>query len=90
MLVMSNYVLSGEVIERQFYIMLWERFEEGCENELAKRCSELVSKFENSKITCEILKQQDIVRLCNLINNPAYVHLEDSSFEASIPLFVGN
>ena len=31
-------------------------------------------------------KQQDIVRLCNLVNNPAYVHLEDAGFEAAIPI----
>ena len=86
MLVMSNYALSGEVVERQFYIMIWEQYEEGCEREISKRCYELSSKFEGSGISCEILKQQDIVRLCNLINNPAYTHMEDSSFEAAIPL----
>ena len=24
--------------------------------------------------------------LCNLVNNPSYVHLEDSEFESAIPL----
>lgn len=87
MFVMSNYALSGDVVERQFYIMIWERCEEGIEREIAKRCYELSSKFEGCGISCEILKQQDIVRLCNLVNNPAYSHIEDSSFNASIPLF---
>lgn len=86
MLVMSNYALSGEVVERQFYIMIWDKFEDGCEREISKRCYELASRFENSGISCEILKQQDIVRFCNLINNPAYTHIEDTSFEAAIPL----
>lgn len=27
-----------------------------------------------------------IVRLCNLVNNPAYVHLEDSGINAAIPI----
>lgn len=86
MLVMSNYALSGEVVERQFYIMIWEQYEEGCERDISKRCCELSSKFESSGISCEILKQQDIIKLCNLVNNPAYTHIEDSSFEASIPV----
>ena len=30
--------------------------------------------------------EQDIVRLCNLVNNPAYVHLEDSGINAAIPI----
>jgi hypothetical protein len=32
------------------------------------------------------LNQQEIVRLCNLVNNPAYSHIEDTSFNAAIPL----
>ncbi|MFQ9979640.1 hypothetical protein [Clostridium cadaveris] len=87
MLVMSNYALSGEVVERQFYIMLWERYEEDIEREISKRCYEFKSKLESGNIQCEILKQQDIVRLCNLVNNPAYTNIEDSEFEATIPIF---
>lgn len=86
MLVMSNYALSGDVVERQFYIMLWEKYEDGVERDLSKRCYEFVSKFESGSIGCEILKEQDIVRLCNLVNNPAYSNIEDSEFKATIPL----
>jgi len=86
MLVMGNYALSGEVVERQFYIMLWEQYENSVERDISKRCYEFVSKFESSNIRCEILKQNDIVKLCNLINNPAYSNIEDSEFEATIPL----
>ena len=87
MFFISNYALSGDVVERQFYIMIWERYEEGIEREISKRCYELSSKFEGCGISCEILNQQDIVRLCNLVNNPAYSHIEDTSCNASIPLF---
>ena len=86
MFVMSNYALSGDVVERQFYIMIWEQCEEGIERELSKRCCELSSRFEGCGIPCEILNQQDIVRLCNLVNNPAYSHIEDTGFDAAIPL----
>ena len=87
MFVMSNYALSGDVVERQFYIMIWESCEECIEREIAKRCYELSSKFESCGISSEILNQQDIVRLCNLVNNPAYSHIEDSSFDTTMPLF---
>lgn len=86
MMVMSNYALSGDVVERQFYIMLWEKYEEGVERDLSKRCYEFISKFESGSIRCEILKEQEIVRLCNLINNPTYSNIEDSEFQATIPL----
>lgn len=87
MLVMSNYALSGEVVERQFYIMIWDKHEEDIEREISKRCYEFKSKIESGNIHCEILKQQYIVRLCNLINNPSYTNIEDSEVEATIPIF---
>lgn len=84
---MSTFALSGEVVERQFYIVLWSKYEEGCERDLYVRAKDFAGNFEHCGIPCEILMQQDIVRLCNLINNPAYAHLEDTEFEASIPIF---
>lgn len=85
MLVMSNYAMSGEVVERQFYIRIYEKFEEGIEKDLYKRVFELSSRFEKNGVKCEVLNRQGIIRLCNLINNPAYSHIEDTEFEAVIP-----
>ncbi|VDN47284.1 conserved protein of unknown function [Petrocella atlantisensis] len=76
MMVMSNYAVSGEVVERQFYIMLWTRFRTGIEQDLQKECREFCNKFESANIGCDIIKEHEIVRLCNLINNPAYTYLE--------------
>lgn len=75
MMVMSNYAVSGEVVERQFYIMLWSKLRVGTEQDLLKECQEFCHKFESANIGCEIIKEHEIVRLCNLINNPAYTHL---------------
>lgn len=54
MFVMSNYALLGDVAERQFYIMLWEKYEGGVERDLSKRCYEFVLKFESGNISCKI------------------------------------
>lgn len=83
---MSAYALSGEIVERQFYISLWEKAEDGCERELHKRTLEFSNKFTTNGIGCEVLNEKEIVRLCNLVNNPSYTHLEDTEFEASIPI----
>ncbi|GKX31370.1 hypothetical protein SH1V18_38500 [Vallitalea longa] len=79
---MSEYALSGEVVERQFYLMIWDK--EKNESDLYKRCSILKEKFNSVNIDVDILNEQDIIRLCNLINNPAYVHLEDCEYERAI------
>ncbi|HEX2926218.1 MAG TPA: hypothetical protein VHP38_08180 [Ruminiclostridium sp.] len=83
---MSNYALSGEVVERQFYIKIWDKFSEGVENELQKRCFTLLGYFTSSNINGEILAEEDIIRLSNLITNPAYVHIENTDVRASIPI----
>lgn len=87
--VLSNYALSGEVVERQFYIILWQKFEEDAEREISNRQNDLAAKFEGAGLQCEIVRDEEIVRLCNLVNNPAYIHIEESSnIEAAMPLLM--
>ena len=82
---MSGYALSGEIVERQFYISIWEKYEEGIEKELARKTALLGEKFSINSIHCESLKEKEIIRLMNIVNNPSYIHLEDTEFGASIP-----
>jgi len=72
----SNFATSGEVIERNFFIMIWSRYQEGIESDLIKECQEMIQKFESVNIHCDIIKEQEITRLCNSINNPAYIYYE--------------
>ena len=89
MVEMSNYAMGGDIVERQFYIVLWDKANEDSERELLGRARLMAENFNGSKIPCELLQQQDIVRLCNLVNNPSYTHIEDNNFEAAIPLIDG-
>ena len=89
MIEMSNFAMGGDIVERQFYIVLWDKALDGAERELMGRARLFAENFNGSKISCEILNQQDIVRLCNLVNNPSYTQIEDNSFEAAIPLIEG-
>ncbi len=86
---MNNFAMDGEVSERLFYIIIWEKFIDGSERELLKRAAEFAGKFENAGIRTEIADQGMIIKLCNLFANPAYAHLEDSSSYASIPILNG-
>ena len=45
--------------------------------------------MSDAGVRSEILGRQDIIRLCNLINNSAYVHLEDSDADPVIPMIAG-
>ena len=83
---MSNYALSGEVVERQFYLKIWDKYSEGVENELQKRCFSLLGYFTSSNINGDILIEDEIIRLSNLVTNPAYVHIENTDVRAAMPI----
>ncbi len=85
---MNAYAISGEIVERQFYVVLWAEAGEDSERELIASAKRFAHNFTNCGIGCDLLPQQEIVRLCNLINNPAYTHMEDSDTEPSIPMLV--
>ncbi|MBN4069916.1 hypothetical protein JYU11_03305 [bacterium AH-315-G05] len=87
-MVVSSYATSGEVIERQFYIMLWDKYKGDIEKEILKEADEFVSKLASGNISSDVLREREIVRLCNLINNPAYI-TEDADFEKTIPILGG-
>lgn len=82
---MNALTLSGEVVERQFYLALWQRQEHGSERELLDKAKRLVQHFEDADVQAQLLKQQEIVQLCNLVNNPAYSHLDQATPEEAIP-----
>ncbi len=82
---MSGFALSGEIVERQFYVSLWERAEEAAEKELFKRAALFAEKFTGCGIPCDVLGEKEIVRLLNLVHNPSYTHLEDTEYFGTIP-----
>lgn len=84
----TNFAMSGEIVERQFYIMIWEKYQKGIEMDINKRAMEIVSMFESALIKATILTERDIIRLCNLINNPTFVNLEETSVDQTIPFIV--
>jgi len=63
MVEMANFAMSGEVIQRQFYIVLWDKDIDGAERELLQRAKQFAENFNGSRIPCEIIGQQEIVRL---------------------------
>ena len=82
----SAFALTGEVTERQFYLILWENSGEDGEKELLKRARELENRFASCDIRAELCGQSAVVRLLNLFANPNYAHLENDDFKQEIPI----
>lgn len=81
----SAFALSGEVTERQFYLILWELFSSDGEKELLRRARELENRFSGCEIVAELCDQGTVVRLLNLFANPNYAHFEDDDVTPAIP-----
>jgi hypothetical protein len=87
--VISEFSLSGEVVQREFFYKIWEKNTEGAEAVLRKRAADIVNRLDSAGLKSEIMKQHNIVRLCNLVNNPAFAAIEDTSIDVMIP-FLNN
>ena len=83
---MNNFAMSGDIVERQFYLVIWDKYQEGIEKEIYRKSMLFAEKFTINNIGCEILNQREIMRFINLINNPYYAHLEDVEFPNDIPI----
>ena len=78
-----SFTMTGEVTERQFYLIIWEPG--GGEKDLLRRANELENRFESCEISAEICGSSAIIQLLNLFTNPNYAHLEDSDITPAIP-----
>ena len=86
--VMNTYTSSGEVVQRQFYICVYEKYIEDCERNILSKAKEFSVMFGTVGVNCEIIREDEIIKLIGLINNPAYAHLEDTEYEDSMPLIM--
>lgn len=84
---MTAFAQDGEITERQFYIKLWLPVQDGIENTMKKRVQDMMNHIEACGLNCEWLLKSDIIKLCNLIHNPAYTIgeiAEDSFLEIPV------
>lgn len=83
----SAFAVTGEIIERQFFLIIWEHAGNAVdgEKELLRRANDLENKFSSCEMIAELCGQETVIRLLNLFANPNYAHLEDSSVSPTIP-----
>lgn len=72
-----NFAMQGDVVERQFYIALWQDAKKGAEEKLQRTAEEFCRRFDVCKIHAEQLIEPDIVFMLSLINNPHYATMEE-------------
>lgn len=81
---LADMVMSGETLERQHYIVIWDTVNRADEHSMSIAANDIVKKFTENGIRAELVDKKGIVKLCNLVNIPAYVHIESSDIEDTI------
>lgn len=81
---LADMVMSGETLERQHYIVIWDTVQRADEHSIVIAANDLLKKFTENGISAELVDKKGIVRLCNLVNIPAYVHIESADIEDAI------
>lgn len=84
---LADMVMSGETLERQHYIAVWGNINKVGEKDIVKRAEDIAKIFEDNgvqTIHTEVVDRKGIVRLCNLINIPAYVHIESTDIDETM------
>lgn len=64
---------SGENFEHQHYIKIWKLIGSNLKDsqkELTIRINEFRERYLDAGIVCEILKENEIIKMCNLFGNP--------------------
>ena len=78
--------VTGDIVERQNFITIFEKNSDVAEKELQKRAMDLVNKFNNCGIRVEILGEQELIQLCNSTLNINFAFREDlDDYEEKIP-----
>lgn len=80
----NELMLSGESMERQIYIKVWEYQKDGADRDLMDKLQQLAKCFDVSGYSVEVLRKNAIIRLSHLIHNPmAVIYEADVDEEAS-------
>lgn len=79
---MTMLSTSGENFEHQHFIKIWKKIGtnvKDTQNELKVRLQEFRERYSQAGIPCEILRDKDIIKMCNLFGNPQQAPFTGSS-----------
>ncbi|MDO5556668.1 MAG: hypothetical protein Q4G05_00260 [Clostridia bacterium] len=77
--------LTGEIVERQNFMIVFEEYSDNAEKDLQKRMMDLSTKFDNCDVKTEILDEANLIQLCNSFLNINFAFKEDTDYEEKIP-----
>lgn len=71
---------TGQSLEGEVFIIIWEKDSDYVEDSLFKRINELNLKFTNAGYQTQVLDDKDIIQLCNSYTNPSTAYTEGTDY----------
>ena len=80
---LRNFVSDKEIIENDFFLIIWEKESEKAKIELQKRASNWKNRLRNCELKSEILNNEELIYLIKTFNLPKYKD-EDNDYKNHI------
>lgn len=80
----SNLVANKDIIENEFYLLIWEKDSENSEIELNKRANNWITRLRNCEYQAEVLKETDIIMLVKSFTIPEFARKEGTDYRDNI------
>ena len=80
---LQNFVSDKEIIENDFFLIIWEKESEKAKIELQKRASNWKNRLRNCELKSEILNNEELIYLIKTFNLPKYKD-EDNDYKNHI------
>ena len=77
-------VENKNIIENEFYIMLYDNYRDNIEHELNKRVNSWINRLSNCELKSEILEERDIVLLIKSFTIPEFARTEGTDYTDNI------
>ena len=80
----TEIVENKNIIENEFYIMIYENFKDNIENELNKRANNWIKRLKNCELKSEVLEERDIILLIKSFTIPEFARTEGTDYADNI------
>ena len=80
----TEIVENKNIIENEFYIMLYDNYRDNIENELNKRVNSWINRLNNCELKCEVLEERDIILLIKSFTIPEFARTEGTDYTDNI------
>lgn len=77
-------VENKNIIENEFYIMLYDNYRDNIEHELNKRVNSWINRLNNCELKCEALEERDIILLMKSFTIPEFARTEGTDYTDNI------